>query len=482
MRPLASLLCLSLTAAACASPAEAVAAAHADAQGLPKDAACRTRYLSLYAIPEKRRAEFTRVIDYHANSLSREAFLQPARRVGKDLLAVDLQDYGWDAKVWERFLTEDPYFHAVVEVVTRTTVKEYWPGGQYQGEHWDAGYYDVVKTSKVKKASAAPWTDPKSALALALATNSEVPVVRADWFLYQTAIQLDRKAGYYDFLGLGKAQQDFDDLAGIDLAKARKARREIFGVVAQSGVTLQNRVVARLAPGYWATFDFKKGVNRANVLRQLDDQLDPPEGDASERYTFLPNGLFAFWLQNGQGVRQDFAPDFIASDRQATSNDGRVHVGLSCVRCHVEGLRPVDDYARKLYRGNIKLASPDHAKLVRLRQLYLTDLKTTMSDDVTSYGRALFKVSGFKPAELARAYSGAWKQYAETDLDLAAAALELGVGKERLARALKARAASLKGLDPVLAGLVADEPLEVRREHWEEAYPLAQEILQETPK
>lgn len=490
MRIHAVFLWLACASVAAANPAAAVAAAHADCARLPEDAQKRTRYFSLYAIPEKGRAEYAKVMNVHINSLSREAHPQPCRVVAKDLLAVDIRDYTWDAKVWERLATEDPYFHALIEITktVETTIQKHYPAGTYDGKYYEAGDWPVVvrTKTKVKKTSAAPWLPPKETAALALMTQSEIPIVRADWFLFQTAIQADRKAGYYDFLGLGKSQKDFEELLGGDEVKSKKAKREIIGLMARSGVTLNNRVITRLGAasgGWWKTYDFKKSFDRSNVLRQLDADLEPPEGDASEQYGHLPNDLFTFWLQNGQGVRQDFAPDFIASNKSsphATSdNDGRVHIGLSCIACHVAGLQPVKDYARRLYKGSIQLASPDHAKLVRLRQLYLSDLDGAIRDDNAKYVRALHKISGMKPAEFAKAYAAAWYDYAEKDLDADRFARELGTTKAHLVKALKARAKSITGLDPVLALLIADEPLDIRREHADEAFALAQIIIRE---
>ena len=127
-------------------------------------------------------------------------------------------------------------------------------------------------------------------------------------------------------------------------------------------MTLNNRVVGRLGPDYWATFDFKKSINLQNTVRQLDKDLDPPEGDASERYGFLPNGLFAFWLQNGKGERQDTAPDFIAPDKRTpnvtSDNDGRVHIGLSCIACHVAPGSSLSRTTRENYTGGHPARTP----------------------------------------------------------------------------------------------------------------------------
>jgi hypothetical protein len=485
---LALVLVLTGAASLLAGPAEAVAAAYADAARLPPETARTTRYLSTYAIPEKERPDFLRALKFHCNSLSREAELVPPRQVAPELLAVNLLDYGWKAKTYEKLLDgengqPEPYFHAPVKVSLAAGDTETWPGGvdSSDGRFYPAGRYTVKHKKSVIQQAQAPWLDPAHTSALVSLTQSQVPVLRADWFLFQTAIQAGRDGhGYYDFLGLGKEEKDFQALIGADPVLARKVKKEIAGVVARSGVTLNNRRLVRLGAitgGYWFSEDFKTSTAKQNVLRLLDEETDPPKGDASEQYGFLPNGLFAFWLQNAQGVRQDSAPDFIASDRLTGDNDGRVHIGLSCIRCHQEGIRPIDDYARKLYRGSVVLQSPDYRKFVRLRQLYLSDLAGHVRQDQEQYATALLRVNGLTAAANARAYAGAWDSYLNGEVTVAVAARELGCTEAHLLLALKASAKTTGQLDPVLAGLIQEPPLPLRREHMEELYATLQTIL-----
>jgi hypothetical protein len=442
-----AILALVAASAAANSPAEAVAAAAVDMAKLPPGVRTSTRYLSLYNVPEKKRAEWAKVLDFHANSLSREAEFTRLRPAGAGLYALNIDDYGWKAATWERLLSAEPYFHAAVE----REVTEDWPGGKGDdGKEYAPGRYTFKKRSK----SHAPWLEARDSAYLAKETGSGVPIVRADWFVYQTAIQLDRRAGYYDFLGLGKKQADFEDLIGADREKAKKVKKEISAVLARSGVTLQNRAIFRfgaITGGYWVTADYKTSQKAQNVLRLLDRGTEPPEGDASEQYGFLPNGLFTFWLQNGAGERQDVAPDFIASDGRASGNDRRVHVGVSCVRCHTEGLRPIDDYVRRVFRGAVTLASPDYEKHKRLRQLYLSDLEGQLRRDRDDYARRLHELTALKPQEVARAYGDAFDGYAEADLGLDDAARELGVDMKTLLAALKAKASRAK-IDPSWPG------------------------------
>ena len=482
MRIIPLMLLLALTSGACASsPAAAVVAAHRDAAALPVQSRLHVRYLSLHAIPADRRKEFLQTLNFHVNGLSREAELALVRPIGPDLVALQWPDYGWEPGVWERLAGADPYFHQKIKLASDTVLRTVWPGGKQAGEEFAPGIYREPRKAGSLVDAAAPWLPAREIEELRHWTLSEAPVLRADWFLVQTSIQKDRVAGYYDWLGLGTKEADFDRLIGANQKESRRLKREVAAIIARSGVTIRNRSILRLQSitgGYWITQDFQKSVDRQNVIRLLDGDLDPPGGDASERYGVLPNGLFAFWLQDGKGVRQDAAPDFIASDHQTAGNDRRIHIGKNCITCHLEGLRPLDDYARKLYRGEIKLTTPDYARYLRLRQLYLSDLEGWLARDRQDYSTALARVTGgMKPAELARAYSRSWDNYVEVDLLPADLARELGVQEKTLVATFKAYAQAKGSIDPVLAAVIQTPPLPVLRDHWEEVYPVAQEIL-----
>ena len=481
---------LSLVGSAIAgSPADAVRAATADLVRVPPDARPHVRYFSAYHADAEQRKEFAAVLSFWCNSLSREPDIVRPVECGPDLWRVDIRDYGWTRGTWEKLATEDPYFHVLGERAVEAFAAEefdeygYWQIGGKQVSKGTSGA-EWVTTRKVPKPKAAivpgkktdipqpaPWLPAKEYGALAVALNSNLPIARVDWWIYQTAVQKDRAVGYYDWLALGKAEKDFQELIGADVKLAQKVRKEIAAVVARSGVTLNNRSMERFATltgSYWRTHDFKSSTFKQNTLRLLDGDTDPPKGDASEQYGSLPNELFAFWLQNDKGERQDAAPDFIASDGHATSTDRRVHIGVSCVRCHSPGIQPIGDWMRSVYRGPVQLASPDYEKLRRLRQLYLSDLDGHVRGDQQRYAAALLKCNGLTSQANAAAFSRVWERYADTDLDAAAMAADIGCTEADLLKALKAQTK----IDPVLAGLLATPPVGVRREHWHETYSI----------
>ena len=472
--------------------AAAVRRAAADLAAQPPAARPYYRYLSYHYLPAAARDARRKVLNYHVNSLSRTEDLVAVVDLGEGLYRLSLADYDWDRAVWERMAAREPYFHQLLAVEKEEVVdtRGYHPGGAVDGAYYPPGEYTFRKRKKVKKVeqAAADHADPVAMAYLIAQTQSRAPIVLGGWFINQTAIQADRVAGYYDWLGL-KTNKDFQKFIGGDERVSEKAGRDLRAVVARSAVTHQNRAISRYGAatgGWWYTKDFKASVGPSNTLRNLDKDLGPH--DASEQYGVHKNGLFVYWLENGAEVRQDTAPDFIAGDVKATGTDRRIHIGMSCIRCHTEGLRPIDDWVRAVYRdtakGRLELASPDYLKALRLRRLYLSDLDGWLRRDVQLYTDTLadprLALGGWGPAEVARAYGEAWDEYQETDVSLGMLARYTGYPAEVIEATLRKAANPAGGippLDPVLAGLIADPPRRIRHDHLEEVFYLLMALL-----
>jgi len=467
------------------SPAASVQAAAADLPRVRADRQPYTRYLSLYHVTDKKTLDqWDAVLRFWVNSLSREAEIVAPVRVAANLWRVDLGDYTWRVETWERLAEVEPYYSVKIitfaEAKPARQVKEYWKGGinPADGKYYAPGdymaSYPAVEGKRVVKAAAGPWIPAQAFATLATATRSQIPIVRADWWLAEVTRGNDRGTGYYDWLGLGKKEADFLALGGVDVVKARALRKETGALVSRSTVTLNNRGLERyqaITGAYWKSRDYVRNTDTKNALRLLDGDI---EEDANEEYVTLPNGLFAFWLQDGKGNRADTAPDTIASDGKAPGTDRRVHVGISCVRCHEEGIRPINDWARKVYQPPFTLEDKLYEEQKRKRAKYLSDLTEVVSDDQQRYAKALKRTNGLTPAANAKAIAAAWEWYAERERSLADVAGELGTDDKTLLAALKAEAKRVQ-LDPILAGLV--QGLDVRHEHVEELVPLLHEII-----
>lgn len=426
---------------AVAGPAEALVAAVADQNKLPVTVRPLTRYLTL---PEQDLKAWVDGLNFICNSLSTESEMYSVRMVTKDLVAINISDYNWKRETWDKLAQTDPYFHV----------------------HLTDG-----------KIASSLFLNPQHITDLITSTQSEAPILRGDWFLTQVSQQVDRKVGYYDFLGVGKTLADFQKIVGVDEEAAKRLKKEMAAIVTRSGVAINNRKIYRyqgITGSYWVTFDTINSIGERNVARKLDGDLT---FDANEIYGTLPNGLFAFFLSDSKGKRQDSVPDNIAFDHESTSNDRRIHPGISCIRCHTEGLRNIDDWARKTLRLPLSIQSPDYDKIKRFRQLYLSNLQRNFLRDKSDYAAALKECNGLTPEENARNFSRIWERYNDVDLGVSDVARELGCTEVNLLSKLKDYAAKTGSLDPVLAGLLAVPPVPIRREHMDEVFIIAQGIV-----
>lgn len=536
MRSLITILILLFSETAWAiGPAEAASLANEDCAKLPVDAQLHAAYFWTGPIvAEKELETFYKVFCYHLNCLSREADLKYPTKVSSQLWRIDIRDYGWSREVYNKLADVDPYFHtkiqtvlvpAVVIGVKVRTIKKcsafYTKNGkQVEGEleqgteftitrlagdnvfyQSDVGEIQVSKSyiatfssqnTPVGEAvtAAAPWLPSKEMQELITKTQNTSPILRADWFFATTARQLDLDGensgvGYYNFLGI-KNQKDAEELAGLDRKKIKEViKREIAAIVPESGVAINNRQIFRfgtVAGAWWETRDVINNKNKRNAKRQLDDDF---QFDAMEVYFTLPNRLWGLIALNNKGELQNTVPDTIAKDKESTSNDPKIHPGLSCIRCHKEGLRPIDDWIRPFYAdppGDVKLVSPDKEKEIRLTRLYLADLKEYYTEDVAIYTKTLKRLTGWKPEELALSYAETWRTYAEVQVSLESFASELGVEKEMLIDSFKQYALPQSkgggnGQDPILIGYLKNPAFTARREEIEEVYSLAQQAI-----
>ncbi len=428
------------------------------------------RYLSAYHYTAKQVEELDKGLGFWCNSLSTEVVIKRPIQIQPGLWKIDIRDYNWKSETWEKLLeAPDPYFH-IRGLVSITDVEQV--GFESNGQFIVTGTKQVTKLKE--QATHAFWLNQIDILSLASLTKSTIPIVRADWFIYQTAIQKDRKVGYYDFLGLGKKEKDFQKLIAADIEAVKRLRLEQRAIVSSSSVTLHNRTLRRLKTitgPYWISEDYNANIDNKNAIRLLDDA----KYDATEQYGTLPNGLFAFWLGDANGNRQDTAPDFIASDTESPTTDKRVHVGLSCIRCHTEGIRPINDVIRKIYKPPFKLISLDYERQKDLQAKFLSDIGSSIEKDQKHYNEVLDKTNNLNSLDNSKLFARIYSRYSGTR-NLEQASKELETSSEILSNKLK-QGTTKQVLDPILILLLQGESVTI--EQWEEIFPQAMKFLKE---
>ena len=442
MRWLVLLAALVLTVPAWGNPAQAVTIALADAKQLGP-AAVDAAYLDGTTFSPQQLDTFLNALAFAINSLSRNP--EPVKPVllPGNVLRVPLSELGWSRKVWDRQALLDPYFSVRL-------VRVYdWPGGVWNdGRHYNANAFKV----QGEKADYAPWLG-NAINELGTLTQSQVPIVRADWWFVNAFRQqgLNGKEngfGYYDWLEV-RDRTTFQALVRLDEKVSRELLLEHRAVIEDgtSGVSQHNRGIVRLKSyvgAYWLTLDTDSSIDElkdGKLVRANNATRHIGRGElqhkAEEHYAALPNGLFAFLLCDDKGKLQASAPDFIGSDDSPLrqGKDSRIHVGIACVRCHVEGLRPIDDWMRRTFRGPSEFQTYDKKKHEEVKRQYFSNLDKKLAEDRLVYVDALREVNGLTPLANAAAVAELYNWYFRKRT-VANLAVELGVEEAKLKAAL----------------------------------------------
>lgn len=447
--------------------AESVRLALADARRLNPVVAGRTRYLSAHNTPPTRLADLDTVLRGLIPSLSRGtgrtglravATVRHAGKAAPWLWAFDAEDYGTDLTVWAALRFSDPYYHAPT--------------------------FD--RTKEVAIPDFLPQLELRE-LAAITQTQAVAPIFRADYLIYRTSQQADRTGdGYYDFLGLRKAE-DAAKLAGLDEQRADRIDADRRDFVTRSGPGLQIRQVVRRealhGPAY-STYDAARSTGENNVVALLDKA----KADGGMGVFPLPNRLvfsFLFKVEKGKELLIDTAPDNVAGNRESVSHDLRIHPG-SCQQCHGAGmLRQFDGEARKFFRAGSPFVDQDETRARRVRAVFLAeDFAGLVERDQDRNDAYMVEACGVGYREWGRRHKAAVADYL-ADVDAAKLAAETGYAAADIRLAVK-RFAAREGagrINPVVGLFDGSNPAAaVRRELIEEAFPTLMAVLRQEIK
>lgn len=407
------------------SPQQALAACVQDARGLGPDRAYRTRYLWQPILKDTDQA----VLTAQANFLSREPEFGKLREIDTGVWAVILDEYQWAPEQWEKLAGQDPWLHY--------TVKQNWPGGYDKGVYYAAGSYDVLYP--------APLLDKALVDELYALTGSKVPLVRADWWFFRSSRQLDLQnkddhgIGYYDWLEI-KDRKTFEALGAVDRKTSIRLGKELLAAIEQgaSGVVQYDRLVEWYAAydgDYWLTLDTDN--NHGNLVT-ANLERGAFKHKFEEAYITLPNELWAVYVGNDKGERQNAAPDVLGPNDNPLrrGRDSRIHIGIACFQCHVDGgLKDVDDWVRRTLRTPANLDTYDYKKYLELKRQYFSDLQARIERGRTRYKLALQECCGLEADKFPALYSEFYYRYQEAR-SLQTLAVEIGCEEAELKEAL----------------------------------------------
>ncbi len=471
-------------------PRAAVLQALNDADQLAKEDQPFQRYLYQPDLPYDQ--TFAHAQRLGVNLISRESQLAYPKRVVPGLYRIDLRDFAINPKVYERLADIDPYFHRKqlqevveeVEVPYERSYGYYDAYGNFQHSYYKTEYKKQKKvTARVRNLLYAPQAAGQLA-SLALLLETQAPIVRADWFLVQTARQISLNnqqtgAGYYDFLEV-KDRNDYFKLIGQHTDQFN-SKVLIQSVVGESGISAQNRIIQRDGcdtGAHWTTLDTFDQSKRGVAINHL--RAGEFQHNAEEHYAPLPNGLPGTFLSDDKGNRQDSAPDKLGGNRSPANPgaDLRIHVNISCMQCHnTAQLMGIEDSVRPIYTGRLNVNANDKFLSLELRRQYGANLNRVLDTDRAIYQDAVSLAAGKPLKEAVQTYSEAYTKYAYGRVTLQVAATELGVTPPALLKALRDGATRLGSGDFRFDPFLADPPRPIQRLTFEDGYQDLQDVV-----
>lgn len=441
------------------TPDSSVKFALQDIQSIPDNIRPYIRYFSLYNIPKSERKTVAQTLSFIVNSLStRKKLYIPIFVANSDetLVRVNMNDYEWKKGPWEDLATTgsgprpypEPYFHYIkdqeIEGKNKTTIL------------------------------AAPWLDTNYIIGLMKYTQSNSPIMRADWFITNASVP----PAYYNFLKLDKTVKSFENLIFANETLAKKAKSQHKAVVVTSMVTRNNRTLTRsptfTGGYYWKSHDSLKSTGTRKYLQNILRE----KFDATEDIGTLPNGLQAYFLTNGQGERLDKADPDIAIDNIA--HDRVVRSGRSCIICHAEGIRPLQDEVRTLNkqfqnRDTVRLLITEEKDAYKVDDLFSSNLDKQIIKDQNLYAEAIGECNGLTPLQNSQQFNEIYNNYSEYLLNKSDICRDCGISLGELEKYIRIYIPVLttetaKLQDPVFLGLIHNPIRPIRRDQWEESY------------
>lgn len=388
--------------------ADVLALVRADLQSMPARQRRFARYLTLAPLHNGGASpgelqETRQAVSKLVNSLSWHRRITIPTPVGPEdaVLRLDLRDYLWNARVWDRLSVVYPY-----RVADNALSRE-----------------------------------------LAAWTGAELPVLRADWFVATAS----RPPFYHDFLQAPLTDRDTERLVRVDSVTNWQEERVARSGFNGSGVSRNNRLIERhdAAYGaYWRSYDFSDNTDQQNLFER---PLGPIPGRRSfvhaggELIFNLPNGLQGYLLVDANGRRVDKAPVEIVSDPRRP--DRTVENGLSCIGCHARGLLFKADQVRAHVAKNPTAFAREDAELVEALYPSEPALRRLFDEDSERFVAALAK-TGVRADDL-EPVTAVVARF-EGVLDLAAASAEAGLKPDEFTRRLRGSAALTRALGPLL--------------------------------
>jgi serine/threonine-protein kinase len=244
------------------------------------------------------------------------------------------------------------------------------------------------------------------------AAGTELPAVRADWFIATASRagpeeKQDAPGLYYTLLRLPNNARALEQVLRVDVCDNFQNNKLARAGFTESGVSRQNRMIERHESAYgayWKSYDFKdKDRDEENLfLFPLGPEFDGnPFNEAAFKHAGgeiifnLPNGLQGYMLVDNKDRRINVGPTQIVRDKTETAGSVAIVNGLSCMNCHKNGMitGEGDRKVRDAVRDGSRLGG---RALQKVRELYVEpkEMDRLLQEDEDRFVQALDRSVG----------------------------------------------------------------------------------------
>ena len=370
-----------------------------DLRDLPEHRVARTRYLSLANLYNGGASEEAMEVYRQGtvkllNSLNYEPDPVQYEKLGPNdtILRVNLDDMGWDDDKWDLLQANNPFLVRFDNSIARFIEQQ---------------------------------------------THTKTPIIRADVFGFVAP----RPKLYLKLLDLPEHFDDLLKFLDLDMEKEIENNRVVRAGFQNSGVSQNNRMIERFSTkfgAFWNSYDFAGNKGKQSLFLHPLGPKGPNafEHDGGEMFFALPNGMQAYYLSTADGKMLISGPTEIVRDTRR--KDLKVTNGISCMSCHLLGIR--DENQDEIRDYVLSSATFDSETRKKVEAIYppQEEMKKIMARDKKRFMDSM-RSAGLDPnltldgqAEMISALSDQF----ERNLTLEMAAAEFGMSVEDFKRAL----------------------------------------------
>lgn len=345
------------------------------------------------------RNAFTKLI----NSLSwNKTLVNPqALDPAKTLFRIDMRECNWTGGAWEAIEKANPYFLSM---------------------------------------------DTPDAQACNDATQTSMPYVRIDWFVFAAS----KPPLYHKILEIPETDAELERILRVDVAADIDQEKAIRAAFNRSGVSQHNRLIEwHQSPygSYWKSYDFGGSTGRQNLFEHPlgpGNSGDSFQHDGGELIFTLPNGMQGYMLVDAAGRRIDQGPTSIVSDPKQA--DRTVTNGVSCMSCHYTGVIPKNDEVGPVVRANPK-AFTNAADILALYRRP-EDLNRVLDEDARRFSAAMKQIGIASLSRSGEAVSAMASRF-QQEIDLPMVAAEFGLPTDEFVQRMDATQSTARALSPL---------------------------------